>query len=321
MMIEGLHFQAARCADDDAAREEQVAGFVARLGLGQREIAVGHEIPQTFTHAGPIEIERGHRQNVRQIDAQNKILGFAEQTEQESDLVGIDGLFAVGVHRAGHPTDQVGLQVGVFGTQDGMRFDDIALPVKRLEIVRHRHQVGFGGQFVSRVTPVGVGEGAKLAAGDKRGYFVLDSLEIIGAGFGPIRDGLRQCGGRSGIRIQSRDDIHPVERMQVVEMNDVILHILDGFNNIAHHARIGGNFNPEGIFDSSHGAECVYSRSNTADALGKGPGVSWVAAFENGLNTAPHGAAGPGLAHLSAVHLGFDAQVALNASYGINCNF
>ena len=59
-------------------------------------------------------------------------------------------------------------------------------------------------------------------------------------------------------------------------MNDMILHILNGFDNVADQTGIRWDFDPKGIFDSSHGAECVYSRSNTADALCKGPRFAWI---------------------------------------------
>ncbi len=73
-------------------------------------------------------------------------------------------------------------------------------------------------------------------------------------------------------------------------MNDVILNVLDGFNNVADQPGVGGDLDFQSIFDSSHGAECMYSRSDTADALGKRPGIARVPPFQNDFNPTPHGA-------------------------------
>lgn len=62
-------------------------------------------------------------------------------------------------------------------------------------------------------------------------------------------------------------------------MNNMILHILNRFDDIADQTGICRDFNPQGIFDSSHGAECMYRRSNTTDALGECPGIPRIATF------------------------------------------
>ena len=41
--------------------------------------------------------------------------------------------------------------------------DDLALPGERVEIMRHRHQIGLGRQLVGGVAPIAVGENAELA--------------------------------------------------------------------------------------------------------------------------------------------------------------
>ena len=169
------------------------------------------------------------------------------------------------------------------------------------------------------MSPVGVAERAELPAADEGGQPVLHPLEIVGARLGPVRDGLGQVGGRGGVSVEGADDIHPVQGVQVVEVDDVVLYVLDAFQDVAQNARIVRDFHPEGIFDSSHGAECVYSRSDTANALGHGPGFAGIAPFQDEFDPAEHGAGRPGFGHRAVVHLDFDAQVAFDAGDGVNC--
>ena len=50
----------------------------------------------------------------------------------------------------------------VLAAEDGMQLRHLALPRERIQIMRHRHEVGLGRQLVERITPVGVGENAEL---------------------------------------------------------------------------------------------------------------------------------------------------------------
>jgi hypothetical protein len=56
-----------------------------------------------------------------------------------------------------------------------VRTHDFLLEIQRLQIVRHRHQVGFGRQLVGRVGPVAVLERAELAAFDELAQAVCTS--------------------------------------------------------------------------------------------------------------------------------------------------
>ena len=173
-----------------------------------------------------------------------------------------------------HAAHQVGLQVRVLGAEDGVRLDNLALPVQGFQVVGHRHQVGFRRQFIGRVTPIGVGKSSKLSAANKGLRPGPGRLEIIRAGFRPVGNGLGQLGSGCRVGFKRGGDIHPIQRMQVVKMDDMILNVLNGFDDVADQAGIGGDLNFQGIFDSSHGAECMYRRSDTANSLGKRPGIS-----------------------------------------------
>ena len=103
-------------------------------------------------------------------------------------------------------------------------------------------------------------------------------------------------------------------------MDNVILHVLNRFDDVADQAGIRRDFNFQGIFNSSHGAECMYRRSNTTDALGESPGIPGIAPLQDDLDAAEHGAAAPRFGHLSAVNLNFKPQVAFDARDGIYGN-
>ena len=60
------------------------------------------------------------------------------------------------------PTSQFGC--GVLAAEDGADRHDLLLEIERLQIMRHRHQVGFRRQQVGRIGPIAVLERAKLAA-------------------------------------------------------------------------------------------------------------------------------------------------------------
>jgi hypothetical protein len=58
----------------------------------------------------------------------------------------------------------------------------------------------------------------------------------------------------------------------------------------------------------------VDRRTDAADPLGESPGVSRVAALEDGLDASEHGRGGPGVSHHTAIDFRFDPQVALDAA-------
>ena len=114
----------------------------------------------------------------------------------------------------------------VLAAEHGVHLDELALPVERLEVVRDRHQVGLGRQSVGRVAPVRVGKRSELPALDESLDPVADAREVLRARQRPVRDRFGERRGLRWIGRQRRDDVHPVERVQVVEVDDVILHAL-----------------------------------------------------------------------------------------------
>ena len=131
-----------------------------------------------------------------------------------------------GIDRRGHAADEEVLQMRILAAEDRVDLDELALPVERFEIVRHSHEIRFRRQPVGGMAPVGVREGpswplstnALTRSRTPAKYFGLDS------GQSEI-----DCGERRGLRrigLQRRHDVDPVERGQMVEVHDMILHAL-----------------------------------------------------------------------------------------------
>ena len=87
------------------------------------------------------------------------------------------------------------------------------------------NQVLFGCQFIGRMSPIAVGEDAELSAADKLREPFFQRREIADRTLRPGRKllGQRRCLG--GIGFEGGDDVYPVERMQLVKMDDMVVHI------------------------------------------------------------------------------------------------
>ena len=179
----------------------------------------------------------------------------------------------------------------------------------------HRHEVGFGGQLVGGIAPVTVHEGAELAGLHEALEPILDIAEIAWRGQGPGGDGLGQVGGRLGVRPQGRDHVHPVQGMQMIEVHQVIMGLEGQLHEVADGVGVLGDLDTEGVLYRPHAGEGMGAGADATDALGEGPGITWVAALEDDLQPAPHGTGGHGVAddvvlvqvHLAA-HVTFDTS-------------
>jgi hypothetical protein len=77
--------------------------------------------------------------------------------------------------------------------------------------------------------------------------------------------------------------------VQVVEVDHVVLNALGRDDQVAEDPRIGRRLRADRVFHRSNRSDRVHRRADTADALGEGPGITWVAALEDDLDTAKHG--------------------------------
>ena len=191
----------------------------------------------------------------------------------------VERRLAVGIDRRGHAADEEALQVRVLAAEHGVHLDELALPVERLEVVRHRHQVGFGRQPVGRVSPVGVGERSELAAIDERLDAIADAGEVLRARQRPVRDRLGERRGLRRIGRERRHDVDPVERVQVVEVDDVVLHACAADDQVAQQPRVGRRRGADRVLDGADRRDRVHRRAHAADPLRERPGVARIAAL------------------------------------------
>jgi hypothetical protein len=149
------------------------------------------------------------------------------QLPEERDALRMDDrLRLVAVDCGRRPTHEESLQVWILTAQDRVDANEIPLHIKRLDVMRDSKQVRFRWQLVSRVSPVTAAKEAQLPRGHEGLDAVLDSLKPGCARFGPFRDGLRELRSPGGIGLQGQRDIDPVERVKVVDVNNVILDVL-----------------------------------------------------------------------------------------------
>ena len=205
------------------------------------------------------------------------------------------------------------MRVRILAAEDGVQPGDVTLPRERIEVVRHGHQVRFRRQLVGRVPPVTVGEYPELSTLDESTHALLHVREVPGRGARVTADRLGKGRGGLRVRLQRRDHVHPVERVQVIEMHDVVVHVLRADHQVADEVCVLRNLPAQRIFDGAHRCDAVHQRADTADALREGPCVARVAPAQDDLETPHHGAGAVGLRN-AAVCVGgdFNPQVPLD---------
>jgi len=206
----------------------------------------------------------------------------------------------------------------VLAPQDGVDLDDILLPLQRLQVVGGGHQVRLRWQFHGNMTPVAVGKRAETPLGDKGLQLVLHPLEIGGGVQRPFGDRGCQGSGFCRVGLEGGGDVHPVEGVQVVEVDHMILHILDSNDDISDMFGIGRDLDIERILHGPDRGDGVHRCADTTEALGEVPGITGVAPLQYFLDAAEHGAAAPGVDNFAVAHFGLDAQMPFNAGYGVN---
>ena len=172
----------------------------------------------------------------------------------------------------------------ILGAENGVNLDDIFLPLKCFEVMSDGHQVCFGWQLVSTVSPVSVLERTKAAGTGKGRQLFLDTLEVGGTRLRPVGDRLGEFGRGDRISIQGTGDIDPVKSMQVIEVNHVILHVLDAHDQVTDQAGIVRDLDVQGIFHGTDAGHGVHRGADTAEALGKMMRISGIATLENRLD-------------------------------------
>ncbi len=96
------------------------------------------------------------------------------------------GADAVDVDGARDPAYEP-VRVRVLPAEDRLDLDDVLLEIERLEVVRHRHEVGLRRELVRRVAPVAVLERPELPALDEPLETPLEVAEVPRRRLGPAR--------------------------------------------------------------------------------------------------------------------------------------
>ena len=265
--------------------------------------------------------------------------------ERAAEIDGaVDDAEARGVHRrvavrhgdgARHAADDI-VRMRVLAAEDDMRRHEFALLVEHFKIMRDRHEMDFRRQqLVVRMIPPVRREDAELAALDDGLDLALDFCEIL-------RRRGRECmvvrlrharAGRAerqtvgiehrGLQVRRRDRIgrerldraDPVERMQMIEMDDMILHRQRRRHDVADVVRVFRNTDLERILDGAHRSERMRRRADAADALDIGPRITRVAVVHDELEAAPGRAGRQGIRDFARtlVHIDLDAQMAFDS--------
>src|SRR6185369_6740028 len=231
----------------------------------------------------------------------------------------IERYLIVKIDGAGHSADQeVGMRV--FSADDGLEPYDVPLPVKSLQIMRNRHQVGLRRELVGRVPPVAISEDTQLAAGNGFTDLLLDFAESGGRIVGPGGNGGSQSGGLFRIRLQGACNIHPVQGMKVIEVYDMVLDRAHPDYEAANQLGRMRNRIFEGIFNRPDGGDRMYAGADSADSLGNRPGLPRIVPLENLLDPPELGRTGPCPGDFPPISFEFYPQMPLDTGYRVDYN-
>ena len=94
--------------------------------------------------------------------------------------------------------------------------------------------------------------------------------------------------------------IDPVERLQMIEMDDVILQHLGTGHQVADQLAVRRHLDAERILHGAHRRQSMDQRANAANSLRKGPGIARIAAAQDDLDAAHLGAGAERLDDIAA---------------------
>ena len=100
--------------------------------------------------------------------------------------------------------------------------------------------------------PVTIGKNAQLAAFYKLADAFLQVRKISGRTFRPVGNALGQFRSLFGICFECIDHIYPIQGVQVVKMDYVVVHVERSKHQVAHNLGIGGDNDAECIFNRTY---------------------------------------------------------------------
>ena len=252
-----------------------------------RQIAVGHVVLEAPADCPPILVKARNREQVRDVHLVHECDGVVEQLSDVGKTFGVQRIGVVDVYGAGHASDEI-VRVRVLAAEYRVDLHDLLLPLQGLKVMRHAEQVHLRRELVGRVPPVAVCEYAQLPALDERCDPPLDVGEVLGRALGPVGNALSDLGGFLRVGFQRAHHVHPVERVQVVEVDHVVLKVLRTEHEVSHELRVRRNGDPQRIFHCPYGRQGVHRGADTAGPFREGPGVPGVAPLEYPLEPPDH---------------------------------
>ncbi|MNC34319.1 hypothetical protein D3C75_827470 [compost metagenome] len=228
----------------------------------------------------------------------------------------VDAVVAVNVDGGGHSAHQI-VGVGIFPAEDGVDLDDFLLPVQRLQIVRHGQQIHLRRQPVPGVSPIPVGENTQLPAVHNFLDLVLNVLEVARRGLGPLGDRLGQGAGGFGIGLQGIDHIHPIEGMQMIKMDHMVVEHNGSVHDFPDQMGVARDFDVQRILHGPDGSQGMGGGAHAADALYIRPHIPGVAVLHNQLQAADGRARAVGVLDHTVVYIRLNPQMAFNPRYRV----
>ena len=163
----------------------------------------------------------------------------------------------------------------VLAAEHRMQAGCTGLLMKRFEIMGDHEQVFDRSEPVFRVSPVALVKRSQLTAARKAPEPLLNRCEIdLGC---IVRNGFCQSSGLARVGVKGADDIHPIQGVQMIEVDDVVVQKLCAHKKIADNAGIFRDGQPQGIFHAAHRGGTVNIGAHPAQPLGKNPGVFRIA--------------------------------------------
>jgi len=174
----------------------------------------------------------------------------------------------------------------ILGTENGMQAGSASLLPERQKIMMDGEQVYLGREFVGWMPPIAVGEDTELAAVDKLLQTCLSGFEIVDTAPAGGSDLGGEIGGLFGVGLERADDIHPVQCVQMVEMNEMVVQELGTQQQVTNDAGIVGDGNAHGGVTGSHRSQPMNIGTNPAGPLREQIGIARVTALQQDLNAA-----------------------------------
>ena len=336
-----IHDARSEVLDDAVAAYEEVLEEVAVRCTGERLLGEHTEGEHAlFREAAArgvalLDVEMSDGEHVGEIVVVHHVACLIDRAVDDREARSVDRRVAV-LHRdgAGHAAEHI-VRMRVLAAEDDVRDDEILLLVEHLEVVRDRHEMHLGREeLIVRMIPPLRGEDAELSAVDDLLHLCLDRGVVVrrcdrevmrvgirvecrrpteGEAIG-LEHRVLECRRRRRIRLQCLERADPVECVEVVEMDDVILMSEARRDDVADVVCVLRNRDAECVLDGTQTAERMRGRADAADALNVCPCIARIAVVHDELKAAPCRAGGDGIGDLARrlVHLDLNAQMSLN---------